>query len=117
MKKYGIYIMLGGLVLTLITVYLYFSKQFEVEMNRFVMTIGNSFYFNWAPMIGISVMAIGEFILWESQNNRNLNEVWIKLKNKFKENISMLRLNLIYLSNLKLINMKLVKFLISIFNL
>jgi len=117
MKKDGINIMLIGLIITIITAWFYFSKHYEAGMSKFVLTIGNSFHFNWAPMIGISVMAFGEFLLWESQKNRNLNDVWIKFKNKCNIRISMLQLNFIYLSNMKLISMRVVKFLISIFNL
>jgi len=116
MKKDGIQIMLVGLTLTILTAYFYFSKHYEVGMSKFVLTIGNSFHFNWAPMIGISIMALGEFILWESQTNMNMNDVRTKFKNKFYIRISTLRLKFIYLSNLRLINMKVVKYLVTIFN-
>ena len=116
MKKDGITIMLFGLALTIITAYFYFSKKYEVGMLKFVLTIGNSFQFNWAPFVGISIMGFGEFILWESQKNRNMNEVWFKMKNKINFRISKIHLKFIYLNRLNLIDLKVIKFLISIFN-
>jgi len=69
MKKDGIYIMMDGLVKTIITT-CFFSKQYKAYRSEFVLTFGNSFNFNWAPMIGISVMTIGVFLLWESQKKQ-----------------------------------------------
>jgi len=115
MKKVGIYIMSSGLIITIITAVFYFLKLDQHVMDRFVLTIGKSYHFNWAPMIGISVMAFGEFILWESQYCKNLNEVNIKFIYNFRLKISNIRLGLIYLSNRRLLNLKVIKFLISIF--
>jgi len=117
MKKIGICIMLFGLIITIITLFFYFQKLDQPVMDRFVLTTANSFHFNWAPMIGISFMAIGEFILWESQNNKNLNEVKNKLINNYMLKIANIRLELIYLSNRKLFSIKVIKFLVSIFHI
>ena len=117
MKKDGINIMLLGLAMTILIAYFYFSKQQNHVMNKFVMTFGNSFHFNWAPMIGISVMAFGEFLLWQSQKNKNLNEVWIKFLHKFKVKLSDVRLTIIYLTQNKMVNLKVIKFIVSIFHI
>ena len=82
MKKDGIYIMLLGLALTIVIAFFYFTKIEQPFMSKFVIHIGTSFHFNWAPMIGIFTMAFGEFILWQSQHNKNLHEVIIKFTNK-----------------------------------
>jgi len=102
MKKDGINIMLIGLAMTILIAYFYFSKQQSNVMNKFVMTIGNSFHFNWAPLTGITVMAFGEFLIWQSQKNRNLNEVWIKFMIKYKVRLSNARLAYIYLTQNKM---------------
>jgi len=94
MKKDGITIMLFGLALTIITAYFYFTHQNEYLMNKFIVTFGHSFHFNWAPMIGIFTMAFGEFILWQSQNNKNMSEVMDKFLLKSKLKISTLKLEL-----------------------
>ena len=117
MKKDGIIIMLVGLVVTIITAFLYFSKMNEPLMNKFVFESGNSFHFNWAPMIGILVMAIGEFLLWESQNNVDLNEVKTKLVAKFKSRLSTVKLGLIYVSNMHLISFRVLRVLIMFFKI
>jgi len=116
MKKDGIYIMFLGLAMTILIAYFYFSKQYDYVMSKFVLTIGKSFHFNWAPMIGISVMAFGEFILWQSQNNKNLNEVKIKFLRKFKVRLSNVRLVIIYLTQNKIVNLKAIKFIVSVFH-
>ena len=117
MKKDGIIIMLVGLGITIITAILYFSKLNEPFMNKFVIEAGNSFHFNWAPMIGIFVMAIGEFLLWESQNNANLNDVKTKFVAKFRSKMSTIKLGLIYVSNMHLINFRVLRVLIMIFKI
>jgi len=117
MKKDGLNIMFLGLVMTIFIAYFYFSKQQNFIMNKFVMTIGNSFHFNWAPMIGITVMAFGEFLLWQSQKNRNLNEVRIKFLNKYKVRLSNVRLVFIYLTQNKIVNLKVIKFIVSVFHI
>lgn len=117
MKKDGIKIMLLGLGLTIISAVFYFFKLNESFTDKFVITIGNTFHFNWAPMIGIAVMAFGEFLLWESQHNKNLKEVSVKFMNKLRIRVSNLNLEYIYLSHVKLINMKIVRFVISVFQM
>ena len=94
MKKDGITIMLLGLGLTILTAIFYFTNHNEYLMNKFIITFGHSFHFNWAPMIGIFTMAFGEFILWKSQNNKNMSEVMDKFILKSKLMISTLKLEL-----------------------
>jgi len=94
MKKDGITIMLLGLGLTILTAFFYFTNHNEYLMNKFIITFGHSFHFNWAPMIGILTMAFGEFILWKSQNNKNMSEVMDKFILKSKMMISTLKLEL-----------------------
>jgi len=109
MKKDGITIMLIGLGITMFTAFFYFSKTDQHLMNNFVVTIGNSYHFNWLPLIGISVMAIGEFLLWESQNNKNLMEVKTKFITKSRMRYSNAKLELVSFSNLQFISFKVLK--------
>ena len=115
MKKDGIKIILFGLGLTIISAVFYSFNFDQPVTDKSVIAIGKSYQFNWTPLIGISIMAIGEFILWESQNNKNLNEVRIKFIKKLHMRVSNLRLDYIYLSHAKLLNMKAVRFIISVF--
>jgi len=111
MKKDGITIMLIGLGLTILTAIFYFTNHNEYLMNKFIITFGHSFHFNWAPMIGILTMAFGEFILWKSQNNKNMSEVMDKFILKSKMMISTLKLEL------NAINFKELRLLIMSFKL
>ncbi|MDD4969322.1 MAG: hypothetical protein PHT07_07810 [Paludibacter sp.] len=117
MKKDGINIMLVGLVITIITAILYFSKMNEPFMNKFVLGSGSSFHFNWAPMIGILIMAFGEFLLWESQNNVDLIAVKAKFRLKFMSKLSNVRLGMIYFFHMHLINFNALRQMIMSFKL
>ena len=117
MKKDGITIMLLGLGITIIIAIFYFTRQNDLLMNKFVINFGKAFHFNWAPMIGIVTMAFGEFILWKSQNNKNLNEVMIKVVNNYKLKITNIKLEIICLSNKNLNNMRELKVLLLSFKL
>ena len=114
MKKVGITIMVIGLGVTILAAVFYFTKQNDLLMSKFIIHFGNSFHFNWAPMIGITIMAFGEFILWESQNNKNLKEVLVKLSNKIRVNYSEIRLEFIYLVNKNMSNFR--EFKVQIMN-
>ena len=117
MKKDGITIMLIGLGITILTVVFYFTKQDDSLMSKFIIHFGKSFHFNWAPMIGIFIMAFGEFILWESQNNKNLKEVMLKVINKTRANYSDRRMEFIYLINKNMSNFRELKVQIMNFKL
>lgn len=77
--------MLIGIGITFFTAYLYFSLNEEKITNKFILTVNKSYLFNWAPMIGITFMIFGEFIVWETQNNKNLNDIKVKFLNSYKK--------------------------------
>ena len=83
MKKDDIYIMLLGLGIAMISASFYFSNRNGFIMNKFMISINKSFHFNCTPLIGITFMALGEIIIWQSKNNSNLNEY----KNTFIQNL------------------------------
>ena len=114
MKKDGITTMLIGLGITILEAVFYFTNGNDFLMSEFIIHFGKSFHFNWAPMIGICIMAFGEFILWESQNNKNLKEVLVKLSNKIRVNYSEIRLEFIYLVNKNMSNFR--EFKVQIMN-
>ena len=92
MIRDGINFMLIGLGITLFTVYLYFSLNEEKITNKFVLTVNKSYLFNWAPMIGISFMIFGEFIIWETQNNKYLNDIKLKLLKSYSKRLTDLKI-------------------------
>ena len=117
MKKDGITIMLIGLGITILTAVFYFTNQNDLLMSKFIVHFGKSFHFNWAPMVGICIMAFGEFILWKSQNNKNLNEVFIKFMINSRLRFNDIQLEIIYLINKNMINFRELKLLIMSFRL
>jgi len=91
MIRDGINFMLVGIGITLFTIYLYFSLNEEKITNKFVLTVNKSYLFNWAPMIGITFMIFGEFLVWETQNNKMVRDIKLKLANIFKKKLSDLK--------------------------
>ena len=91
MKKDEIYLLLVGLALTTYTAYLYFSFNEEKFMNKLILTLYKSFHFNCTPMMGVSIMALGELVLWKSRNNESLNGLKSKIFYKFRSRRSALQ--------------------------
>jgi len=91
MIRDGINFMLVGIGITLFTVYFYFSLNEEKITNKFVLTVNKSYLFNWAPMIGITFMILGEFFVWEVQNNKILSDIKLKFTENFKKKLSDLK--------------------------
>jgi len=92
MIRDGINFMLVGIGITLFTVYLYFSLNEEKITNKFVLTVNKSYLFNWAPMIGITFMIFGEFLVWETQNNKLLSDIKLKLTENLNKKLSDLKI-------------------------
>jgi hypothetical protein len=90
MKRDDIYIMLLGFGISVLTAIFFFSKRNELIMSKFVISINKSFNFNLEPLVGISFMAIGEFILWESQHNEKLIHLKAELVNQINKRTSSL---------------------------
>lgn len=88
MKRDDIYIMLLGFGISVLTAFFFFSKRNELIMSKFVISINKSFHFNLAPIVGISFMAAGEFVLWESQHNNKLIHLKAELVNLINRKIS-----------------------------
>jgi len=86
MKRGTIIILFLSLAITIVTVLAYFSKRNQFIMNKFVIVIIKSFHFNNIPVVSISFLAIGEYLIWESQNNSDVMAV----KNKITERMRLL---------------------------
>ena len=91
MIRDGINFMLVGLAVFVFTVYLYFSLNEEKITNKFIVTANKTYLFNLAPMIGFTCLLFGEFIVWETQNNKNLNDIKIKLLNNYRSKFTDLK--------------------------
>jgi len=92
MIRDGINFILVGTGVFFFTVYLYFSLNEEKITNKFVLTANKTYLFNLAPMIGFTCLLFGEFIIWETQNNRILRELKLKISNSYIKRISDLKI-------------------------
>ena len=92
MIRDGINFMLVGLAVFVFTVYLYFSLNEEKITNKFVLTANKTYLFNLAPMIGFTCLLFGEFIIWETQNNKYLNDIKLKLLKSYSKRLTDLKI-------------------------
>ena len=106
MKREAIIIMFLSLSITIITALTYFSKRNQFIMNKFVIVIIKSFHFNSTPIISISFMAIGEYLLWETQNNSDVMAVKSKMIERLKLIVCTAQLHLMTLSKRNMITIK-----------
>jgi len=110
MIKYGINFILVSMGLIFLTIFFYFSINEEKIINKFVSIINKSYLFNLTPIPGIMFLIFGEFILWESQNNKSLNEMKIKFLILFRNKLQTIKRDLLD-KNKNLLNMKSLKIL------
>jgi len=106
MKREAIIIMFLSLSITIITALTYFSKRNQFIMNKFVIVIIKSFHFNSTPIISISFMALGEYLLWETQNNSDVMAVKSKMIERLKLIVCTAQLHLMTLSKRNMITIK-----------
>jgi len=63
MRKAGIFIILIGLVLTIITAITFFSREKVVDIGSVEITRNKPHKLNWSPLIGIAVMGVGGVVI------------------------------------------------------
>ena len=66
MKKAGIFIILLGLGLTIVTAFTFFTKEKVVDLGEVEITRKKPHHLTWSPLIGIAVMGIGGVVFWQS---------------------------------------------------
>jgi hypothetical protein len=66
MKKTGIFIVLIGLGLTILTAFTFFTKEKVVDLGKIEITRNKPHHLNWSPLIGIVIMGIGGGLLWQA---------------------------------------------------
>jgi hypothetical protein len=70
MKKAGILITLIGLGLTIFTTITIFTKEKIVDVGKVEITRDKPHRVKWSPLIGIAVMGIGGFVLWQASKKQ-----------------------------------------------
>lgn len=65
MKKVGIIIILIGLILTIFTTVSFFTREDIVKIGDLKITANKPHNYQWSPLIGIAVMAVGGVLVWQ----------------------------------------------------
>ena len=71
MKITGIIILLLGITLTIFTTFKYFTTEEVVDLGRVEITKEEPKRVSWSPWIGVAVIAVGGFILWQAGKKSN----------------------------------------------
>ena len=66
MKKAGFALILIGLVLTIFTTVTFFSRERVAKIGDINITANKRHNLKWSPLVGIAVMAVGGFVVWQS---------------------------------------------------
>jgi len=66
MKKAGIFIILVGLVLTIITAFTFFTREKVADIGTVKIIRDKPHHLAWSPLIGIAVMGIGGVVVFLS---------------------------------------------------
>ena len=106
MKRGTIIILFLSLAISVITVLAYFSKRNQFIMNKFVVVIIKSFHFNNTPVISISFLAIGEYLIWETQNNSEVMAVKNRITERMKLACCTIQLYMMNLQKRNILNVK-----------
>lgn len=64
MKKYGIGILIIGLLLTIFTTFNYFTREKVVDLGKVEITANKKHRVGWSPLVGLGVMAVGGIVLF-----------------------------------------------------
>ena len=91
--------MIAGMCIILLAAYYYCSENEEKIRNKFVLSVNKSYLFNWAPMIGLAFIVLGEFIVWESQNNKELKAIKVKIIDESRLRLSLIKFDLLQGAN------------------
>jgi len=95
MIKGGVNFVIAGICIILLTAYFYYSENEEKIRNKFVLSVNKSYLFNWAPMAGLTFIILGEFIVWESQNNKELKAIKVKIIDESRLRLSVIKFDLL----------------------
>lgn len=66
MRKFGIIVILLGLLLTIFTAFTFFTKEKVVDLGKVEITRSKPHRLSWPPLIGIAIMGVGGIVFWMS---------------------------------------------------
>ncbi len=62
MRNLGIFLIVIGLVLTLVTGFKFFTKEKVVDIGNFEVSADKPHAVNWSPYLGIGIMVVGGIV-------------------------------------------------------
>ena len=65
-KTIGIAVFVLGLCLTVFTSLDFFTKEKVVDLGAIQVTRDEPHNLNWSPLIGVAVMGLGAFVVWQA---------------------------------------------------
>jgi drug/metabolite transporter (DMT)-like permease len=63
MKKIGIFLIVIGLILTLVTGFKYFTREKVVDVGSLKISASVPHRVNWSPLLGVGIMVVGGVVL------------------------------------------------------
>ncbi len=63
MKGLGIFLIIAGLVLTLVTGFKFFTKEKIVDIGSIEVSADKPHSVNWSPILGIGIMVVGGILV------------------------------------------------------
>jgi uncharacterized membrane protein YidH (DUF202 family) len=70
MRTLGIFLIVIGLVLALVTGFKFFTKEKVVDIGNIEVTADKPHAVNWSPYLGIGIMVVGGIIFIASRRQR-----------------------------------------------
>lgn len=71
MKKTGLFILAIGVILTLLSGLDFITKEKVVDIGRIEISHSKKHRFDWSPVVGIAVMAVGAGVYLFGKRNHN----------------------------------------------
>jgi hypothetical protein len=70
MKTAGYVILVLGLLLTIFTTFKFFTREKVLDVGPLSVTKEEPHTFNWSPLLGIGVIAVGAVLIWQGSKKR-----------------------------------------------
>lgn len=70
MRSLGVFLIVIGLVLTLITGFKFFTKEKVIDIGKIEVTADKPHVLDWSPYLGIGIMVVGGIIFIASRSRR-----------------------------------------------